>query len=196
MISSTAIFSLALALPKSKEAPMSAEIRSIEIVERPEELRGLVRAYLAHELRELKAVSGISLDLEDLVAKTFDQLDEYLPPRGRLHLASDADGKLIGCVFLKMIRSDAAEVKRLYVRPEARGIGLGRELMAGVLADARSLGAGHVLLDTGIYDTAAHALYGKLGFREIDYYPEGENDPTLGPYLCYMQLDFETTNPG
>jgi hypothetical protein len=45
MISSAAIFSLALALPISKEAPMSAQIRSIEIVERPEELRGLVRAY-------------------------------------------------------------------------------------------------------------------------------------------------------
>ena len=175
---------------------MSAEIRSIEIVERPEELRDLVRVYLAHELRELKAVSGIGLDLEELVTKTFDQIDDYLPPHGRLRLASDPDGKLIGCVFLKMIRSNAAEVKRLYVRPEARGIGLGRELMAGILADARSLGAEHVLLDTGIYDTAAHALYGKIGFRKIDYYPEGENDPTLGPYLCYMQLDFEKTNPG
>ena len=173
---------------------MPAEIRSVETVENPVELKELVRAYLAHELSELHAVSGIRLDLEELVSTTFDHVDEYLPPQGRLHLATNADSQLIGCVFLKMIRPDAAEVKRLYVRPAARGTGLGRKLMTGILADARSLGAACVLLDTGVYDTAAQALYGKLGFREIDYYPEGESDPMFAPYLCYMQLDFGPPN--
>ena len=62
--------------------------------------------------------------------------------------------------------------------------------MESVLAKAQNLSATSVLLDTGIYDTAAQALYRNLGFREIEYYPEGENDPKLQPYLVYMQLDF------
>ena len=168
---------------------MAAEVYSVETIEDPDTLKCLVRAYLCHELHELRAVSGIALDLEDLVEKTFYHIDDYLPPKGRLLLAREASGSLLGCVFLKMIRPDAAEVKRLYVRPEARGTGLGRRLMIGVLAAARDLGAASVLLDTGTYDTAAHALYRNLGFRDIEYYPEGENDPALSPYLRYMQLD-------
>ena len=169
---------------------MSVEVHSVTEVEDPAALRVLVRAYLSHELRELRKVSGIDLDLEELVGATFDHIEDYLPPQGRLHLARGRDGPPLGCVFLRMIRPDAAEVKRLFVRREARGTGLGRRLMEGILADARNMGAASVLLDTGIYDTAAHVLYRKLGFRDIDYYPEGENDPALAPYLRYMQLDF------
>lgn len=169
---------------------MSLQIHSVDTLKSPEELQVLIRAFLAHELQELHAVSGIKLDLDALLAKTFDHIEDYLPPRGRLHIAVDENGRLVGCVFLKMIRPNAAEVKRLFVRPEARGSGLGRRLMAGILSDAPELGAAEVLLDTGTYDTAARALYGSLGFREINYYPEGENDPSLAPYLCYMRLQF------
>lgn len=170
---------------------MPTNIHSLDAVDRTPGLRGLVRAYLAHELEQLKEVSGLELDLDTLVAATFDKVDNYLPPQGRLLIAVDGDGNEIGCVFLKMIRPDAAEVKRLYVVPEARGSGLGRKLMDKLLVEARTLGAKSVLLDTGVYDTAAQALYRKLGFYEIGYYPEGENDPELAPYLVYMQLELE-----
>lgn len=169
---------------------MPVEIRSLQTVSNPEALRALVSAYLAHELKELEAVSGLAYELGPLVAATFDHLDDYLPPRGRLRVAEDGGGALIGCVFLKMIRADAAEVKRLYVRPEARGQGLGRRLVTGILDEAREMGAARVLLDTGVYDTAAHRLYESLGFRDIGAYPESENDPELAPFLRYMQLDW------
>ncbi|MCV2887735.1 GNAT family N-acetyltransferase [Ruegeria aquimaris] len=165
-------------------------IRALETLEHSGQLRALVREYLAHELTELKRVSGLELDLDVLVANTFDDIDAYLPPTGRLFLAMGEGEKLLGCVFLKRIRPDAGEVKRLYVLPSARGLGLGRSLMEGLLREARHMGARSMLLDTGIYDTEAQELYRKLGFREIGYYPEGENDPELIPYLVYMQLDF------
>ncbi|AXI53828.1 GNAT family N-acetyltransferase [Sulfitobacter sp. JL08] len=165
------------------------EIRSIDKLEREAQLRDLVREYLNHEISELRAVSGLDLNVDELVANTFDHIDEYLPPAGGLHISIDGSDNLQGCVFLKMIRPDACEIKRLYVKPAARGLGLGRKLMESILSHASNLGAARVLLDTGVYDTAAQGLYHNLGFRQIESYPEGESDPELQPYLLFMQLD-------
>lgn len=165
-------------------------IRSIDKLESDTQLRDLVREYLNHEISELRAVSGLDLDVDELVSKTFDDINEYLPPAGGLHVSIDDGGQLQGCVFLRMIRPDGCEIKRLYVKPAARGLGLGRRLMENILSQARDLGATNVFLDTGVYDTAAQGLYRSLGFREIDGYPEGESDPELKPYLLFMQFDF------
>ena len=99
------------------------------------------------------------------------------------------DGSLVGCVFLKQIRPDAAEIKRLFVTPAARGTGLGQALVDGVLAAAREMGMARVLLDTGLWDKAAHGLYLKLGFRDIAPYPESENDARLFQFLRFMELE-------
>jgi GNAT superfamily N-acetyltransferase len=101
------------------------EIRSIEKLESEAQLRELVREYLNHEISELRAVSGLDLNVDELVANTFDCIDEFLPPNGGLHISIDGGDNLQGCVFLKMIRLDACEIKRLYVKPAARGLGLG-----------------------------------------------------------------------
>ena len=168
---------------------MQTRIRSLGTDERPEGLRALVTDFLAGELEQLHAVSGLRPDLQALVAATFDNIGAYLPPSGQVHVAQDAGGALMGCVFLKMIRADTAEIKRLYVRPAARGTGLGRGLMDSILTSARDLGAVRVVLDTGVYDEAAHALYDTLGFRRTGPYPESENGADLQPYLLYFQLD-------
>lgn len=165
------------------------DIHSLSRLEHEAQLRDLVREYLEHEIAELRAVSGLDLDVNELLSNTFDHIEDYLPPGGGLHIAIDDDGTLQGCVFLKMIRPDACEVKRLYVRPASRGLGLGRKLMASILVHAKGHGATSVLLDTGVYDTAAQHLYRSLGFRQIDSYPEGESDPEVLPYLLFMQLD-------
>lgn len=167
-------------------------IRPLGVVDDITGLKALARACLAHELAQLKQVSGLARALEPLLAGTFDHMDRYMPPRGAIRVAEDDAARLIGCVFLKTIRGNAAEIKRLYVRPEARGAGLGRQLMDAALQDARRLGAARVLLDTGIYDTAAHRLYEALGFRHIAPYPESENDPELAPYLYYMACELDT----
>ena len=165
------------------------KIESLKKLENKSQLYKLTREYLEHEVKELREVSGLDLDVEELISNTFDHIDEYLPPVGGLHVAIDEGDLLQGCVFVKMIRSDVCEIKRLYVRPSARGLGLGRKLMNSILSHAKDMGAKRVLLDTGVYDTAAQNLYGTLGFTLIDSYPEGESDPDVLPYLLFMKLD-------
>jgi ribosomal protein S18 acetylase RimI-like enzyme len=94
----------------------------------------------------------------------------YAPPRGRLLLASE-DDRPAGCVGLHPWAADAAEMKRLYIRPAFRGRGLGRILTEAALAEARSIGYRSVRLDTiPSLMQPAIALYRELGFREIPAY--------------------------
>ncbi len=153
------------------------------------ELAELIREYLKPELRQLVSLSGLRVDLEDLVAATLNNTEAYLPPEGATWLARDAEGRIIAMIFLKMIRKDTAEIKRLYVRPEGRGRGLAQRLVKNAMDRARDLGARQIMIDTGQWMTPAISLYRALGFEEIDRYPESENPIELEPFLVYMRRD-------
>jgi GNAT superfamily N-acetyltransferase len=161
---------------------------SVDRVSDPAELESIVREYLVSVVPHFGARLGDRLDPEGMAAATLGNLPAYLPPRGRLLLAHGDDGALLGTCFLKMIRTDTAEIKRLFLRPAARGLGLGRSLASRAVAEARGLGATRILLDTGVWMTEAQALYRRMGFREIGRYPESENPPEVEDLLVYMEL--------
>lgn len=87
---------------------------------------------------------------------------EMIRPRGAFFLAL-ADGQALGCVGLK-----GCEVKRLWVAPSARGLGLARRLMAAAEQAARDLGIATLRLDTQSALPEAAALYRNSGWREIE----------------------------
>jgi len=109
---------------------------------------------------------------------------DYAPPDGRLLLA-EYDGQLAGCIALHKLDSESCEMKRLYLRPQFRGKGLGRVLAERVIADARAAGYKRMRLDTvePVMKDAV-ALYRRLGFRQIAAYRANPMPGTL-----YMELD-------
>ena len=108
---------------------------------------------------------------------------DYASPQGRLLLAVHGS-HLAGCAALHKLDHETCEMKRLYVRPEYRGKGLGRVLAERVVADAREIGYKRLRLDTvEPVMQGAVALYRKLGFREIAPYRE---NPIAG--ALYMEL--------
>lgn len=103
---------------------------------------------------------------------------KYAPPAGELFLARDAAGAPLGCVGLRPLPDHGCcEMKRLFLRLAARGLGLGRALTEAVVDQARRLGYRELRLDTLASMTTAQALYGSMGFARIDPYyaptPEG-----------------------
>jgi putative acetyltransferase len=109
---------------------------------------------------------------------------DYAPPAGRLLLA-EREGRLAGCVALHKLDVQLCEMKRLYLRPEFRGKGLGRILCERILSEARLIGYRQLRLDTvePIMKDAV-AMYRRLGFREIAPY---RANPIPG--ALYMELN-------
>ena len=88
----------------------------------------------------------------------------YAPPGGALLLLVEGE-RALGCVALRRLDAETAEMKRLYLRPEGRGRGLGSSLAQAALAEARRLGYRRVRLDTVPGMEAAQAIYRTLGFQ-------------------------------
>jgi GNAT superfamily N-acetyltransferase len=113
----------------------------------------------------------------DIVDADHEGMHETLPvlrgPRGRLYLVRH-EGAPVATGVLKPLDDDTGEIKRLYVRPAARGRGIARAIIERLLADARTIGYARVRLDTLVFMTEALALYRSLGFREIEPYGDGE----------------------
>ena len=109
--------------------------------------------------------------------------DYALGQKGAILLAW-LDDSCLGCVALRAFDEQRCELKRLYVRPGARGVGAGRLLAEAVILRARSFGYRRVLLDTLPQMREAQALYRSLGFVETSPY---RFNPVPG--AAFFQLD-------
>ena len=123
---------------------------------------------------EYAASIGVDLCFQGFADELATLPGAYAPPRGRMLLAG-MEASPLGCVALRPLpgnplATDIGEIKRLYVRPEARGTGLGAALARAIIGQAREIGYREVKLDTLAAMTAARALYASLGFRECAAY--------------------------
>jgi GNAT superfamily N-acetyltransferase len=94
---------------------------------------------------------------------------EFTPPDGEF-LCARVDGQAVGCGALRTLGADVAEIKRMWVDPAVRGLGIGRSLLAALEGAAAELGCHTVRLDTAAYLTEALPLYLSAGYAEIPAY--------------------------
>ncbi len=138
---------------------------------------------------EYAGTLSVDLDFQGFAQELAQLPGDYAPPRGALLLARVGEA-IAGCCALRPMDSsdytNAAEMKRLYVRPAFRGFGLGRQLSEAILDEARRAGYSCVLLDTLDEMEAARALYEDLGFEEI---PPYYHNPHAGAHYLKVVLD-------
>jgi ribosomal protein S18 acetylase RimI-like enzyme len=124
----------------------------------------------ARELFEQYAASlGFDLSFQDFVAELQNLPGDYAPPHGCILLAK-RDERIVGCVALRKLEDAICEMKRLYVIPEARRQGIGRNLAEAVILRAQALGYKRMRLDTLASMESANQLYSSLGFRPMPAY--------------------------
>ena len=156
---------------------MPLEFIQAKSAEQIEQARGLFREYETWIQTDL-CFQSFEQELAELPGK-------YAPPAGRLLLAFQ-DEQLAGCVALRKIGEGVCEMKRLFVRPDFHGKGLGHRLIDQVVKEAREIGYQRMRLDTlPPRMNKAIALYRRLGFKEIEPYYE---NPVPGALFMELQL--------
>ena len=128
------------------------------------------RSAIVALLREYEAGIGISLCFQSFDAEVANLPGDYAPPKGAMLLLRDSSaGGLAGCVAVRPVAGAAelCEMKRLYLRPQARDRGLGRRLAMAAMAEAKRLGYRRICLDTLPTMREAQALYLSLGFAQV-----------------------------
>ena len=150
-------------------------------------VRRLCRDYRAF----LMTLGGTDAELiemfypEDAYEALLDGItDTHAAPGGSLRLAVK-EGAGLACGMYHTLRPGAAEIKRVYVAPEARGTGLGRAMIATLLEDSRAAGFETVFLDTSKRLTVAAALYTSMGFAPRG--PYSEVPDIARPHLLYFE---------
>ena len=133
---------------------------------------------------------GIDLAFQQFEQELVRIADVYSPPSGFLLLSKQED-ITAGCVGLRKFDAQCCEMKRLYVRPDFRGMGIGKQLCLKIIRKGKALGYRYMLLDTLASMKKAQTLYRRLGFQNtIPYY----HNPTPGAQ--FMRLDLEKAADG
>ena len=103
------------------------------------------------------------------LARIAARAEEFSPPHG-VFLVARRDGRAVGCGAVRTLDADHAEIKRMWIDPAVRGLGIGRGLLSALETAAGQLGCHAVRLDTAAYLTEALPLYQSAGYVEIPAY--------------------------
>jgi GNAT superfamily N-acetyltransferase len=133
---------------------------------------------------EYRESLGVDLCFQGFDRELAELPGDYVPAAGCL-LVARAEAGIVACVALRRLDLETCEMKRLYVRPTQRGLGLGRALAEAVIAEAREIGYRRMRLDTLPSMNEAQVLYERLGFREIEPYTE---NPVPGVRFLQLEL--------
>jgi ribosomal protein S18 acetylase RimI-like enzyme len=132
---------------------------------------------------EYSRALGIDLRFQNFGEELDRMREMYGGPHGCLLLARQG-ARAVGCVAFRPLSADTCEMKRLYVRPDARGRNVGRQLAVAIVERARASSYRRMVLDTLASMNVAHTLYRSLGFRDTaPYYA----NPL--PDVAYMELE-------
>ena len=150
---------------------IALRIAQAETPSQIETVRGLFREY--------ETWLGLDLCFQGFEEELRTLPGSYVSPDGRLYIAF-VDDKPAGCIALRRLEEGICEMKRLYLRPEARGLGLGNQLIEKLIDEARSAGYKKMRLDTHPPKMGkAVSLYESHGFRQIPPYYDNPNEDVL-----------------
>ncbi|MFZ6773970.1 GNAT family N-acetyltransferase [Undibacterium sp. SXout7W] len=147
--------------------------------------------YLSWVFREMEQAFGIQyektmgMSADEYVPTVIDKVCGQSPPEGIFYLLSQ-HGNIVGMGGLRRLSQTQAEIKRIYLRSDCRGTGLGQQLLERLIADARQMGYTRVCLDTAPFMKSAQRLYTQCGFADCSPYEGTEVAPEFQTRWRFM----------
>ena len=165
------------------------EIRAIKLPDDVELVRKLWTDYLTWGNEMMQMTYGVHPhNPTKIVEQDIKQIDKYLPPNGHVFLAL-IESKACGIGCLNSISEEVGELKRMFVDPSFRKLGVGKAILQSIINAAKEMGHKKVRLNTPKFMETAHSLYGAFGFKPISVYPEVEITEDFREYLLFMELE-------
>lgn len=167
-------------------------METLAALEDRQELQDIILEFYTAQTDRLAASGGPRLDPNQPAKGFWADLNKYFPPTGALTLARADTGHLLGCGAVVDIGEGVAEFKYLYVKPEARGTGLGRALVARRIEIARDMGLRQICVDTLKVSVEMHALYLSMGFNKVPSFPQSKSlrdIEALAGYMDFYRMD-------
>ena len=167
---------------------MTYTIAFVDKITDRDALAEITHRYYSFMVPKLVAMGGPNFNPDDLVADTLREISGFLPPSGRVALAHDAAGRLVGCGMMRTCAPGAVELKRLFVLPECQGSGLGRRLVEARLEEARGMGMTHAYADAFKNNIPMQKLYETLGFEPCERYEGIDEYDELTEFMIFRRL--------
>ncbi len=130
-----------------------------------QDLKSMLRDYLNLVANEVKHDPWkFEINIAEALDFTFQNLNDFTPPKGKIFIAQKSN-QIVGTSSIKKIRRETAEIKRMYVKPEYQGNGIGNLLLESAIEEAKRMNAKEIFLDSPPPFKPAHQLYEKYGFK-------------------------------
>jgi GNAT superfamily N-acetyltransferase len=139
-------------------------------------------------VQEYQAVGDAESIVHEMVVHDMKAIDIFLPPKGHLVLAFDADISPAGCACTRKMASGVVELKRMFVRPDYRRKGIGAALVRESIRRAKEEGVSEMRLDSAGFMHDAHRLYRSFGFVDIPPYEGSEVPEEYRKHWAFMSL--------
>jgi GNAT superfamily N-acetyltransferase len=162
------------------------KLYQIETNEHKQQVRELFWEYLQWANENGKKEFNMNIDIAAMLEDDMQTLSKFLPPNGRL-LLIEVDEQIAGLACMKKLNNTICEIKRMYVRPDFRGRGLGGLLLQKLIDEAKQTGYHTIRLDSARFMKAAHALYRSIGFKEIKPYEGSEHSEDFHKNIIFME---------
>jgi ribosomal protein S18 acetylase RimI-like enzyme len=146
-------------------------------------------SWIACELQKnynIDMYSMISTSLRDYVENNVDEFSSSISRDGVFYLIQVKD-KIVGMGALRKLKEGIGEIKRMYIKPEYRGKGLGKRMLQLLLGKGNEYGFSAIYLETGCFMTTAQHLYRSAGFHDREVYPGTEVPPQLRHVWLFME---------
>lgn len=153
-----------------------------------EQVRRLFTEYMTWVHMRLNEDYDLDFDVQDKIAQDMTELDMFSPPDGRIILVT-IESRLVGIGCLRKIGEEIGEIKRMFIRSQFRGRGIGRNLLEYLVQEAKLIGYTSLRLDSTRFMRAAHNLYRSYNFREIEPYPGSEIPKEVQEHWVYMEKE-------
>ncbi len=163
------------------------KIYQAQIPDHIDHIKELFWEYLQWANEGLNQEFDIDFDIESMLEENMATLEKFSPPDGRLLLA-EHDERMIGLACMRKIAEGIGEIKRMYVQPSHRRLGVGRALLERLVEEARQIGYERLRLDSTRFMKDAHRLYRSVGFEEIAPYDGSEIPKEFHNHWVFMEL--------